>query len=320
MNVFQIVKQLGIVPVISIPEEALAEPLAAALIEGGIPLIEVTLRNDCALGCIRRIKQAFPNMCVGAGTVVSIGQAEAAKASGADFIVSPGFDGEVVKLCIALGIPVLPGCVTPTEISAGMKLGLDVFKFFPSESLGGVNTMKELGGPYKSISFVATSGVTMKNLGEYLSCEKVTAVGGSFVAPANMVLEQNWAGITALCREAIRISLNFHLAHIGINGANDEDGESRAKRFAQIFDIPYKKGNRSDFAGTLIESCKMKFPGFAGHIAIGTRSVERAEAYLKSKGIGMRKEFINRDAQGKLIAVYLEEEIAGFAIHLLEKQ
>ena len=318
MNPIEKLKELGIVPVIKIPEESLAEPLAQALIDGGLPIIEVTLRNDCAISCIRRIKNAFPEMCVGAGTVLTVEQADAAREAGADFAVAPGFAPKIVKHCIDIGMPFLPGCVTPTEIAAGIEYGINTLKFFPSESLGGVSTIKELVGPYQDVSFVATSGITMKNLEEYMACRSVAAVGGSLVAPSAMILEKNWEGITSLCKKAVSISLGFHLAHIGINNKNAEEAASTAMKFSEIFGIPYKPGNRSDFSGSMIESCKIEFPGEKGHIAIGTLSVERAVAYLSGKGISMREEFLNRDSNGNLIAVYLKEEIAGFAIHLLK--
>lgn len=318
MDIFEKVRVLGIVPVIKIPDMSLAEPLAQALIDGGLPLIEVTMRNECSIPCINRIKSVFPEMCVGAGTVLTVQQADAAKNAGADFAVAPGFDPIVVKHCIEIDMPFLPGCVTPTEISAGIGLGIKTLKFFPSENLGGVKTMKELNGPFKDVSFVATSGITMNNLADYMACDCVAAVGGSFVAPAAKVLAQDWEGITSLCKKAVSISHGFHLAHIGVNNENAEAAADNAVRFAEIFDMPYKPGNRSDFAGTMLESCKIKFPGTAGHIAIGTHSVERAAAYLIKKGIALREEFTGRDSNGKLTAVYLQEEIAGFAVHLVK--
>lgn len=318
-NAFDKAALFGVVPVINIPEENLAEPLAKALIDGGLPLIEVTLRNESALRSLERIKKAFPEMCAGAGTVISVNQVDAALAVGADFIVTPGLNSDIVSYCQCKDIPVLPGCVTATEIEAGIALGLSLFKFFPAEKMGGLSTIKELCGPYRNIKFIPTSGMSFKNLSEYMACDKIAAVGGSFMAPAALVGAQDWEGITALCREAVRTVHGFHLAHIGINGTSGEEGAKRAQRFAEIFDLPYKAGGRSDFAGTILESGKMKFPGEKGHIAIGTHSVERAIAYLEGKGIKMREEFLNVNEQGVIIAAYLEEELNGFAIHLLRK-
>lgn len=317
-NCFDAIAEVGIVPVINIPRPELAVPLAKALRAGGIPILEVTLRNDTALESLRRIKAEDPAMLVGAGTVLTCAQVDDALAAGADYIVTPGFNPRVVAHCQAAGVPVLPGCVTPTEIEAGREAGLRLFKFFPSEQLGGVKTIRELSGPYRDVRFVPTSGITLANMPTYLSCDCVAAVGGSCMAPAALVRAGEWTGITALCREAVRASLGFQIMHVGINGGPD-DGEANARRLAEIFDMPYVPGGRSDFAGTAVECCKEAFPGEKGHIAIGTYSVERAVANLRARGVRMREEFKNTDAQGRLIAVYLEEEIGGFAIHLLKR-
>lgn len=314
---FDAVARTGIVPVINIPRPELAVPLAQALCAGGLPLIEVTLRNDTALESIRRIREAIPDMLLGAGTVLECAQADAAREAGADFVVAPGFNPRVVRHCIERGIPVLPGCVTPTEIEAARELGLRVLKFFPSEQLGGVKTMRELCGPYRDVRFVATSGITMANIPAYLSCAHVAAVGGSCMAPSALVQAEDWTSITALCQTALRAAHGFRVLHVGING-NAASAEADARRLCEIFQLPYVPGGRSDFAGTLVECCKETFPGAMGHIAIGANSADRAFESLKARGVRFREDSIRRDAQGGLVSAYLEEEIGGFAIHLLK--
>lgn len=317
MTVFEKMKETGIIPVIKIPSVEHAVPLAKTLLEAGLPQIEVTLRNECALDCIRAIKTELPEMTVAAGTVLSPEQAEAARAAGAELCVTPGLNPAVVEKCRELDLPVLPGCVTATEIEKGLELGLNTFKFFPAEQLGGVKTIKELTGPYAQIQFVPTSGITLDNMGTYLSNSKVAAVGGSFMAPADLVLAKDWDGIRALCEKAVAISHNFRLIHIGINAG--EEGGALARELGELFAIGSSVGGKSDFAGTIFECCKEKFPGAMGHIAIGARNVERAVAYLEKKGYSMREEFKNYDAAGNLNAIYLEKEFSGFAIHLLRK-
>lgn len=317
MTVFEKIKETGIIPVIKIPSVEYAVPLAKTLLEAGLPQIEVTLRNECALDCIAAIKAELPEMTVAAGTVLRPEQAEAAKAAGAELCVTPGLNEAVVKKCQELELPVLPGCVTPSEIERGLALGLNTFKFFPAEQLGGVRTIKELTGPYAQIEFVPTSGITLENMGCYLSNPKVAAVGGSFMAPADKVLEKDWEGIAALCKKAVAVSHNFRLIHIGINAG--EEGGALAEELGSLFDIGSKAGGKSDFAGDIVECCKVKFPGAMGHIAIGVRNVERAVAYLEKKGYSMREEFKNYDGAGNLNAIYLEKEFSGFAIHLLRK-
>ncbi|HHU02842.1 MAG TPA: bifunctional 4-hydroxy-2-oxoglutarate aldolase/2-dehydro-3-deoxy-phosphogluconate aldolase [Christensenellaceae bacterium] len=314
----EIIKNIGIIPVINIPNPTLAEPLAKALSDGNLPLIEVTLRNDSALESIKRIKEAYPDMLVGAGTVLSCEQVEQALEAGAEYIVTPGFNPKVVKKCLDSNVPVIPGCVTPAEIEAGREMGLRIFKFFPSEQLGGVKTIKELCGPYRDISFVATSGITIQNIPSYLASEHVAAVGGSCMAPAELIQDEKWQEITSLSRAAVRAALGYKLMHVGVNGASAAESETNARRFSEIFDMSYKKGNRSDFAGTAVEFCKVPFPGEKGHIAIGVLSVERAIADLNRRGISFREDMRTLDAKGRLVAIYLEEEIGGFAVHLIK--
>ena len=312
MSFLQNASLYGIVPVINIPRPELAVPLCDALAAGGLPQIEVTLRNETALDSIRAIRRERPDFPVSAGTVLSCEQADAALEAGADAIVTPGFNPKVVRHCLDRGAEILPGCVTPAEIEAGLEAGLNVFKFFPSENMGGVQTIRQLCGPYRGVRFVPTGGITLDNLPSYLAFPGVAAVGGSFMAPAAMVAAEDFAGVTALCREAVRRGLGFALRHVGVNGASPEEGERMARRFAEIFDLPYLPGGRSDFAGTMAEFCKDEFPGKAGHIAVSTLNVERAAHYLARKGVALREDFRTPSC------VYLREEFAGFAVHVMK--
>ncbi len=312
MSFLQNASLIGIVPVINIPRPELAVPLCDALAAGGLPQIEVTLRNETALESIRTIKRERPDFPVSAGTVLSCEQVDAALAAGADAIVTPGFNPKVVRHCLDKGAEILPGCVTPAEIEAGLEAGLTVFKFFPAENMGGVQTIRQLCGPYRNVRFVPTGGITLDNLSSYLAFSGVAAVGGSCMAPASMVAAGDFASITALCREAVRRSLGFALRHVGVNGASPEEGERMASRFAEIFDLPVLPGGRSDFAGTLVEFCKDEFPGEAGHIAISTLNVERAAHYLEGRGVGLREDYRTPSC------IYLKEEFAGFAVHIVK--
>lgn len=319
MDVLNRIKAYGIVPVLGLKDPKTAPMAAAALLKGGLPLLEVTMRAEKAMDCLRAIKAADPDMLVGAGTILRPEQVDEAKEAGADFIVAPGFNPRVVTRCLEAGLTMVPGCVTPSEIEAGLELGLTTFKFFPSEPLNGMATIKQLSGPYGNIQFIPTAGITLANLETYLSSDKVAAVGGSFMAPAAMVEAQDWEGITALCQKAVEKSLGFSLAHIGINAETRQEGLTTAKWFFDRFGFPVKEGGRSNFAATYVECCNQKFPGKFGHIGIFTLSPERAVAYFHSKGIPLREEFKSVDAKGNLVAVYLEEEIGGFAVHILKK-
>lgn len=318
MNALERAALYGVMPVINIPRPELAVPLADALQAGGLPQIEVTLRNDTALDSVRAIKAERPGFTVGAGTVLSVGQAQEAIDAGAAFIVTPGYNPKVVEHCLEKGVPILPGCVTPAEIETGLAAGLNTFKFFPSETLGGVRAIKALCGPYRGVRFVPTFGITMGNLAEYLACDGVACVGGSFMAPSAMVEAGDFAGITALCREAVRRSLGFNLKHVGVNADSPEAGERMARRFSELFDLPYKPGGRSDFSGTIVEFCKDAFPGAAGHIGISTLNVERAAAWLEARGVALRDDYRSYDKNGNVVCIYLAEEFAGFAVHIVK--
>ena len=309
---------LGVLPVLSVKDASRAVALADALEAGGLPHMEVMLRTDAALDSIRAIRDARPDFTVGAGTVLNVSQAEAALKAGAQFIVTPGWNRAVVEFCLERGAEVLPGCVTPAEIETGLAAGLKTFKFFPSETMGGVRAIKALLGPYPEVRFVPTNGITMDNLASYMACEGVACVGGGFMAPKALIEAGDFAGITALCREAVRRALGFSLRHVGVNAASPEEGERLAKRFSQIFDMPYLPGGRSEFSGTAVEWCKDTFPGDAGHIAIGTPNIYRAEAYLKRRGVELRDDYRNYDGNGNLVCIYLKETFAGFAVHIVK--
>ena len=166
----------AVVPVVVLNDADDAVPLADALIKGGLPCAEVTFRTDAAEESIRRICESFPDMLVGAGTVLTTEQVERAHKAGAKFIVSPGFDPEIIDCCISIGLPVLPGCITPSEIAQAVKRGLKVVKFFPAEQSGGVAMIKAMAAPYSMVKFMPTGGISTKNLADYLSCDKITAM------------------------------------------------------------------------------------------------------------------------------------------------
>ncbi len=192
-----------LVPVIKISDPDSSEQLADALITGGLSVAEVTFRTDCAAEVISRMKNSRPGMFVGAGTVLSASQVDEAVAAGADFIVSPGFDADVVRRCQQVGVPVAPGCVTPSEIMAALSLGITTVKFFPASAFGGAATIKALSAPFADVSFIPTGGIDMHNLREYTSLPCVLAVGGSFMATEKLIASKVWGEIAARTRSAL---------------------------------------------------------------------------------------------------------------------
>lgn len=206
MDISEKFAALCVVPVVVLERADDAVPLAKALINGGLPCAEVTFRTAAAEESIRRMCEAYPEMLVGAGTVLSVEQVDRAVGAGAKFIVSPGFDPEVVDYCIAKNIPVFPGCITPSEVSQAVKRGLKVVKFFPAGQFGGVATIKALTGPFVGLKVMPTGGVGPKNLAEYLECKSVIACGGSWMVKGDMIKAGDFAKIEELTREAVSMA------------------------------------------------------------------------------------------------------------------
>lgn len=318
-NIQDSYERTGILPVINIPEIELAVPVAKALIDGGLNAIEITLRSGCSLEAIEEIKKAYPKMIVGAGTVLSEKQVDDALSAGADYIVSPGYDEELVDYCIKLKVPIVPGCSSPSEIQRAVKKGLKVLKFFPGELGGGVEAIKLLSGPFPGVKFLPTGGINYGNLGQYLACDKVIACGGSYMATSEQIKNHKFEEITENCKKAVAISLGFELAHIGVNNDSEQEAEKGAEDLGKIFGLTVKKGNSSIFAGTAVEMMKMKFYGDKGHIGFRTNSVKRALAWFEDSGIEINEESIRYDGKGELVSAYIKQQVNGFAVHVVRK-
>ncbi len=314
------IQKIGIVPVVVINDEKDAVPLAKALCAGGLPCAEVTFRTAAAAGAIKAMTEAFPNMCVGAGTVLNAQQVDAAVEAGAKFIVSPGLNPNTVKYCIEKNVPITPGTSSPSDIEAAIELGLDVVKFFPAEQSGGLAKIKAMAAPYVNMKFMPTGGINAKNITSYLDFPKIIACGGSWMVPGDLIAAGEWDKIEQLTREAVQTMLGFELAHVGVNAENEEEAMKAANRFAFLFGMPAKVGNSSIFAGSALEVMKTPYLGKSGHIAIRTNYIDRAVNYMESVlGVKFNEESAKRDAKGALKAIYLDEEIGGFAVHLVQK-
>lgn len=195
-------RNIAIVPVIEIEDPAKAVSLAKALIEGGINCAEVTFRTAGAAEAIKNMVEAYPDMLVGAGTVLRREQVDKAIEAGAKFIVSPGLNPDTVNYCIEKNIPVVPGVVTPSEIELALSLGLTFVKFFPAEAAGGLKMIKAVAAPYKEVSFMPTGGVNIGNINDYLAFDRIVACGGTWIVPKSALKEDNYEEITRLCLEA----------------------------------------------------------------------------------------------------------------------
>jgi 2-dehydro-3-deoxyphosphogluconate aldolase/(4S)-4-hydroxy-2-oxoglutarate aldolase len=205
-EVFACIRDCGIVPVIKLEKPEQARALGRALLDGGLPVAEVTFRTKAAPEAIRLLRKEYPALLVGAGTVLSLEQVEAAKAAGASFVVTPGFNPRIVDACLAKGFPIVPGVNSPSQVELGLERGLKLLKFFPSEASGGVKMLKALHGPYGDASFVPTGGIDVSNLASYLGLPYVAAIGGSWMVKEELLASGDWAEVTRLCAEAVALA------------------------------------------------------------------------------------------------------------------
>ena len=266
------ISKIGIVPVIAIDDVADALPLAKALMDGA----EVTFRTAAAEESIRIMSEAYPDMLVGAGTVLTKEQVDRAVGAGAKFIVSPGLNPETVKYCQEKNVPIVPGCCNPSDIETALSLGLTEVKFFPAEAAGGLNMIKAMAAPYGNVKFMPTGGVNAKNLTDYLDFDKILAGGGTYMCTKDMLANKEFDKIEAMSKEAIRAMLGFEIRHIGINADSEDEALGVATAIGSMFGFPIKNGGSSVFAGTAVEVMKQKYLGTHCHIEIGTRYIDRA--------------------------------------------
>ncbi|HCM91702.1 MAG TPA: 2-dehydro-3-deoxyphosphogluconate aldolase [Lachnospiraceae bacterium] len=312
------IHDIGIVPVIAIDDASKAVDLARALVKGGLPVAEVTFRTEAAEEAIKSIVREVPEMIVGAGTVLTKEQADRAIEAGVNFIVSPGFNPAVTRYVLDKGVCMLPGTATAGEMEQAMMMGLDVVKFFPAEQNGGVAKLKALAGPYKSLKWMPTGGVNTENLTDYLGFHQVLACGGTWMVKKDLIEACKWDDITDICKKAVKNMLGFELRHIGINSENEQEAEKTARLLCTLFDLDYKPGNSSIFAGKEFEIMKSKGRGSNGHIAISTWNVDRAIYHLSRAGATFDESTRSSDDKGTKV-IYLEGEFGGFAIHLVRK-
>ena len=319
-NMISELYSIGLIPVIKIENAEDAVPLAKALIDGGLPAAEITFRTKCAAEAIKNITDAYPDMLVGAGTVLTTEQVDAAIAAGSKFIVSPGLNPKTVSYCLSKGVSMLPGCANPSDVEAALELGLTTVKFFPAEAVGGLKMLKAMAAPYGQLTFMPTGGINENNLLDYLKFNKIIACGGSFMVNEELIKAKDWAAITALTKNAVKIMLGLEFTHMGINTENAEEAKRSAKLFEVMFGMTNRETSKSVFAGDAFEFMNGKGPGRCGHIGIRTNFVDRAMAYFKRMGFEFdESSIVYDDKTGKPKFVYFKDEISGFAVHLVQK-
>lgn len=320
MDALNVIGKYGLLPVVVINDSGKAVNTAQAVLDGGLSAIEVTLRTDSAIESIRRISKEVPNILVGAGTVLSVDSCTKAVEAGAKFIVAPGFNEDLVKWCIGNNIPVVPGVASPTEIEKALSYGLKVLKFFPANVYGGTKGCAALYGPYKSagIKFIPTGGVNNENLSEYIGKPYIHAVGGSWMCKADYIDAGNFEEIKAQSAAAVKAALGFEFAHLGIYFDEENEAQLSASMLNRTFGFTEKHGNSSIFSSDKLELCKSRGLGRNGHIAIKTNSIALALEYLKRQGFSVNTESA-KYCGDVLTSIYLDLEIGGFSVHLLQK-
>ncbi|WP_422478176.1 bifunctional 4-hydroxy-2-oxoglutarate aldolase/2-dehydro-3-deoxy-phosphogluconate aldolase [Pleomorphochaeta sp. DL1XJH-081] len=311
------IQSVGVVPVITIdsPEQAL--PLGKALLAGGLPIAEVTFRTAAGEAAIRIMRKELDDLLVGAGTIIDVDGAKRAKAAGAQFIVSPGYDDAVVAYCQEEGMPIFPGVNSPSQIQEALRRGLSILKFFPAEASGGIPMLKALSAPFPTVKFMPTGGIGLGNLGNYLQESCVIACGGSWMVPKALISQGKWDEITRLCKEAVHAVHGFTFAHLGINENSNEEAAATAKALSHLLP-PMSEKTNSYFAADDIEVMKEPNHGTHGHIGIKTRNVERALQYLKLFGFERIPGSERYADNGSLKFIYLSPEVGGFAIHIMQ--
>ncbi|MEI6914109.1 MAG: bifunctional 4-hydroxy-2-oxoglutarate aldolase/2-dehydro-3-deoxy-phosphogluconate aldolase [Armatimonadota bacterium] len=208
-NIFQTIGRLGVIPVVTLDDASQAMPVCQALLAGGLSVVEITFRTSAAAEAIAIVSREIPEMLVGAGTILTTDQAKQAFDSGATFMVSPGFNPRVVQFCIENKTPVTPGCSNPTDLTMAVEYGLDVVKFFPAESLGGLKMLKALAAPFRMLQFIPTGGIDPVNLREYLGFDRVLACGGTWIAKPDMVRSNDYGLITSVSRTSVEVVREF---------------------------------------------------------------------------------------------------------------
>lgn len=290
-DILKEIYKIGIVPVIALEDVKDAKPLAQALIDGGLPCAEVTFRTAAAEESIKIMTAEFPEMLVGAGTVLTTEQVDRAVNAGAKFIVSPGLNPEVVKYCVDKNIPVCPGCSNPSDIEQAIALGLDVVKFFPAEAAGGLAMIKAMSAPYVNMKFMPTGGINANNLNEYLAFKKIIACGGSFMVKSDMIKAGQFDKITKLTKEAVDKMLGY---------------EIKGEDILNMYDACSSDAGASD---STIKT-----------LNILVNNVDRAVYHLGKAGCTFNTDTAEYDGDGRLTAIDTENTKDGFKVRLTIKK
>ena len=305
------IEQLGIIPVVKIEQAEKAVSLAAALQAGGLPAAEITFRTAGAAQALAAITSAYPQMLVGAGTVLSVEQAGQAIAAGAKFIVSPGLNPDVVRYVKAQGILMLPGCSTPSEVEQALALGLDTVKFFPAQAAGGLAMIRAMSAPYGKVRFMPTGGVSAENVRDYLDCPAVLACGGSWMVAEKLIQAGQFAEITRLSEQAVAAVLAIRLAASGYYRQPEEAPDIWQKLLSAPPVSPEQAAcfsGRVEFAASDLAAKSQS----AGYLVLSTADLPRARSYLARQGIDEARECVFAGRK----RIQLDTQVNGLDLYL----
>lgn len=314
-KILEKIREYGVMPLVTLDDPKEAYILGQALTECSLPIVEITFRSDAAEEAIRILRNTFPGMLVGAGTVLEPDTAERAVKAGAQFVLAPGLNPEMTEYCLAEEVPVFPGCMTPTDLEQAQNLGLGAVKIFPFVPMGGLPMLKAISAPFGKMEFLVTGGINNENLASSLAFSKIAACGGSWLIDKERLKEKDIQGLKQEINQTLAAMLGLRFAHLGIN-----QGAKAAKILEQILNVPPVWGQASGFIGNCIEAVREAGQGENGHIAIGTCDIRRAISFLERKGFGIQTESIKKNDAGDILAAYLKEDAGGFAIHLLQEK
>ena len=317
MTALERMEDAGVLPVVPLAHTADAVPAAKALLAGGVSVMVIPFGTELA-DLVAVIAGACPEMLVGAGMVQTLEQCKAAAAGGAAFVIMPGYNAEAVAWCREQQLCVIPGCATPTEVMAALAQGVETVGFFPAELYGGLRGLTFLQAAFPRVHFLPAGGIDSSALAEYLCAPGVLAVCEDWLCTRELVSGAQFDQVTALAAQARKAVLGFEIAHVGINTADEQASLAVCEELENAFGFAAKKGSSSNFAGGAVEVMKTMYLGKNGHLAIRTNSIPRAVAELRRHGYEM-DETTAKFKNGKPLAIYMKQEIGGYAVHLLQK-
>lgn len=314
LPILEQLSEIGIIPVVKIDRVRDALPLAEALTRGGLPCAEITFRTEAASQAIAAISRACPAMLVGAGTVLTPEQADAAMNAGARFLVSPGLNPRVVTHCLNKGYPFIPGTCTPSDLERAIELGLDVVKFFPAEPAGGMPMIRALAAPYNRLKFMPTGGIGPQNLASYLDDPRILACGGSWMVPPDRIAAGDFEEIERRTRDAVSAMLDIRFSRVCLYGDNGESAKKNAAELSAMLGLPSPDETADTLVGDNMGFVPRPAAGGTGFLVLRTRYLHRAARYYRDRGIPLQPDESTGERR-----LWFKQEFSGFRVCLMQE-